>query len=86
MAPAASPNGACCEGCANGDLPVPRPIAARYTRSGLAYRADLITEELPSRLTLAQALAARPLDPAELAGRRTVASVRCTPTAYAMRT
>ena len=46
------------------DLPVPRPIAARYTRSGLAYRADLITEELPSRLTLAQALAIRPLDPA----------------------
>ena len=46
------------------ELPVPRPVAARYTRSGLGYRADLITEELPSRLTLAQALAARPLDPA----------------------
>jgi 3-deoxy-D-manno-octulosonic acid kinase len=46
------------------ELPVPRPVAARYTRSGLGYRADLITEELPSRLTLAQALAARPLDTA----------------------
>jgi 3-deoxy-D-manno-octulosonic acid kinase len=45
-------------------LPVPRPVAARYTRSGLGYCADLITEELPSRLTLAQALAARPLAPA----------------------
>ena len=40
-------------------LPVPRAVAARYTRTGLAYRADLITEELPARLTLAQALAAR---------------------------
>jgi 3-deoxy-D-manno-octulosonic acid kinase len=50
-------------------LPVPRPIAARYTRSGLAYSADLITEELPTRLTLAQALAAEGLDSA---GWRTV--------------
>ena len=38
-------------------LPVPRPVAARFTRSGLLYRADLITEELPSRTTLAMALA-----------------------------
>jgi 3-deoxy-D-manno-octulosonic acid kinase len=37
-------------------LPVPRPIAAGYRRHGLAYRADLLTEELPVRLTLAQAL------------------------------
>jgi 3-deoxy-D-manno-octulosonic acid kinase len=45
-------------------LPVPVPIAARYVRAGLVYRADLITEELPTRLTLARALAAGPLEPA----------------------
>jgi 3-deoxy-D-manno-octulosonic acid kinase len=39
-------------------LPVPRPIAAGYTRNGMSYRADLLTEELPVRLTLAQALQA----------------------------
>jgi 3-deoxy-D-manno-octulosonic acid kinase len=43
-------------------LPVPAPVAARYRRSGLFYRADLITEELPTRLTLAQALARGPLE------------------------
>jgi 3-deoxy-D-manno-octulosonic acid kinase len=37
-------------------LPVPRPIAARYQRQGLAYRADLITEELPTLLTLTHAI------------------------------
>lgn len=45
-------------------LPVPVPVAARYVRAGLAYRADLITEELPTRLTLAGALRAGPLDEA----------------------
>lgn len=44
------------------DLPVPRAIAARYVRTGCAYRADLLTEELPTRLTLAQALAQGPLE------------------------
>jgi 3-deoxy-D-manno-octulosonic acid kinase len=44
-------------------LPVPHPVAARYQRSGLLYRADLVTEELPTRRTLAQALAAAPLAP-----------------------
>jgi 3-deoxy-D-manno-octulosonic acid kinase len=44
-------------------LPVPRPVAARYLRSGLVYRADLITAELPTRRTLAAALAAAPLPP-----------------------
>jgi 3-deoxy-D-manno-octulosonic acid kinase len=44
-------------------LPVPVPVAARYQRRGLLYRADLLTEELPTRRTLAQALAAAPLDP-----------------------
>jgi 3-deoxy-D-manno-octulosonic acid kinase len=42
-------------------LPVPQPIAARYVRTGLFYRADLITGELPVRLTLAQALLTGPL-------------------------
>jgi 3-deoxy-D-manno-octulosonic acid kinase len=42
-------------------MPVPVPVAARYARDGLLYRADLITEELPTRLTLAQALRTRPL-------------------------
>ena len=45
-------------------LPVPAPVAARYERRGLVYRADLITEELPTRNTLARALAAAPLDAA----------------------
>ena len=38
------------------DLPVPHPVAARYARTLLGYRADLITAELPTRLTLSQAL------------------------------
>lgn len=46
------------------NLPVPAPVAARYVRAGLAYRADLITEELPTRLTLARALESGPLEPA----------------------
>lgn len=37
-------------------LPVPAPVAARYVRNGLAYRADLITEELPASRTLADLL------------------------------
>jgi 3-deoxy-D-manno-octulosonic acid kinase len=46
-------------------LPVPVPVAARYERRGLFYRADLLTEELPTRLTLAQALQQGPLDRAQ---------------------
>jgi len=37
------------------DLPVPRPVAARYVRRGIAYTADLVTE----RLTDVESLAAR---------------------------
>jgi 3-deoxy-D-manno-octulosonic acid kinase len=44
-------------------LPVPRPVAARYQRRGLVYRADLITVELPVRRTLAAALVDGPLPP-----------------------
>jgi 3-deoxy-D-manno-octulosonic acid kinase len=40
------------------ELPVPAPVAACYERSGWLYRADLITERLPSTQTLAQSLVA----------------------------
>jgi 3-deoxy-D-manno-octulosonic acid kinase len=43
------------------NLPVPRPVAARYRRAGLLYRADLLTAELPTRTTLAAALRAAPV-------------------------
>jgi 3-deoxy-D-manno-octulosonic acid kinase len=36
---------------------VPVPVATRYVRSGMWYRADLITEALPPGRTLAQAIA-----------------------------
>jgi 3-deoxy-D-manno-octulosonic acid kinase len=39
-------------------LPVPRPVAARYEQSGIAYRADLITEYIADTETLAERLAA----------------------------
>lgn len=34
-------------------LPVPRPVAARYRRSGLFYRGELVTERLPGASSLA---------------------------------
>lgn len=37
-------------------LPVPIPVAARYKRSGLIYRADLLTVEIPGARTLTQRL------------------------------
>lgn len=39
-------------------LPVPLPVAARYERDGIGYRADLITELLPDTRSLAAALTA----------------------------
>ncbi len=33
-------------------LPVPRPVAAHYHRTGLGYTADLITERIPNALPL----------------------------------
>lgn len=42
---------------ADAGLPVPQPIAARYLRSGLAYRADLLTRRIEGARTLARALA-----------------------------
>lgn len=44
-------------------LPVPCPLAARYLRSGLGYRASLITERIRNADTLADRLrAGRPID------------------------
>lgn len=37
-------------------LPVPRPVAARYTRSGVIYRADLLTARIPEALPLSAIL------------------------------
>jgi len=42
-------------------LPVPAPIAARYVRGALTYRADLITELLPGTRTLADAISGHDL-------------------------
>ena len=37
-------------------LPVPRPVAARVVRSGIAYRGDLITRRVPAARSLAELL------------------------------
>jgi 3-deoxy-D-manno-octulosonic acid kinase len=42
-------------------LPVPRPVAARYQRSGLLYRCDLITERIPDARPLSALLASAPV-------------------------
>lgn len=42
-------------------LPVPAPIAARYVRGLVTYRADLITELLPGTRTLADVITGRDL-------------------------
>lgn len=50
------------------DFPVPAPVAARVTRSGFFYRADLITEALPASRTLADCITGAKL-PEETWGR-----------------
>ena len=50
---------------------MPQPVAARYRVDGLDYRADLLTVELPVRLTLAQALRKEPAAGGQLDGGRT---------------
>jgi 3-deoxy-D-manno-octulosonic acid kinase len=40
-------------------LPVPRPVAARYVRTGLFYRADLLTERIADAQPLSQVVAER---------------------------
>jgi len=42
-------------------LPVPAPIAARYRRQGMFYRADLITQRIENSESLASRLAQGPL-------------------------
>lgn len=49
-------------------LPVPRPAAARYLRSGLTYQADLLTVRLPGIRSLADRILEAPGDPAFWAG------------------
>jgi 3-deoxy-D-manno-octulosonic acid kinase len=44
-------------------LPVPAPVAARFSRSGLTYAADLITVQLPGTDTLASSVCIDPLSP-----------------------
>ena len=43
-------------------LPVPRPVAARFSAAGLWYRADLLMERIADTRTLADYLAAAPLE------------------------
>ncbi len=45
-------------------LPAPRPVAARYVRRGLRYRADLITVRIPDVVPFSTRLAAGALSPA----------------------
>ena len=47
---------------ADAGLPVPAPVAARYQRAGLAYRADLMTRLIPDAQTLSSRIGARQLD------------------------
>lgn len=49
---------------ANAGLPVPAPVAARYVRDGLYYRADLLTRRIQPSHTLSGALGTGALDPA----------------------
>lgn len=44
-------------------LPAPRPVAARYRRRGLIYRADILTERLPDTRPLSDVLREKPLAP-----------------------
>ena len=45
-------------------LPVPRPVAASVIKSGIFYRADLVTEYIDETNTLADRLQSEPLDKA----------------------
>ena len=49
------------------DLPVPAPIAARYVRDVITYRAELITERLPGACSLSEMLASGRMDDARWA-------------------
>lgn len=47
----------------NAGLPAPHPVAARYVRDGIGYRADLLTRRIAPAQTLAERLAAGRLTP-----------------------
>jgi len=49
---------------ADAGLPVPAPVAARYQREGLHYRADLMTRLVPGTQTLASRITTHQLDEA----------------------
>ncbi len=49
---------------ANAGLPVSAPVAARYVRDGVCYRADLLTRRVAPSRTLADRLASASLSPA----------------------
>jgi len=49
---------------AQGGLPVPRPVAARYRRDGLSYRCDLIVERIQDARPMSTVLAAGALSEA----------------------
>lgn len=53
-------------------LPAPSPVAARYVRTGLVYRADLITVAIPGVRSLAACVA--PATPAGVVARASVAA------------
>jgi len=46
----------------NRGLPVPQPVGARYCRSGLIYRADLLTRRIPGICSLAERIIKRSAD------------------------
>ena len=46
------------------ELPAPRPAAARFVRTGLLYRADLLTLRIPGIRSLADRISERPRDDA----------------------
>ena len=47
------------------DLPVPRPVAARFVRNGVFYRADLLTVRIPASRSVAAIATERMLDRGE---------------------
>lgn len=49
---------------ADAGLPVPSPVAARYQREGLRYRADLMTRLVPDAQTLSSRIESQRLDEA----------------------
>jgi len=49
------------------ELPVPEPVAARYVRDFITYRAELITERLPGAHSLSEVIAAGGMDDARWA-------------------